>query len=131
MTDPVYINKDAEYLHTLGATYIEDGDFEAGMRLQSIARHLAALDEKVANFDGISAFERGKREAFQEFYDRSNIPVSDRVAPMPAQRMGIGALVPVRKIPTGLTAPKEERPKKVSVRAEKLAKLGLKLNLNF
>jgi hypothetical protein len=134
VSDPIYINKDAEFLHSLGATYIEDGDFETGMRLQAAAKHLASLDEKVANFEGVSAYERGKLDAFHEYYGQSNLPVNERTAPMPAQRMGVGKHVAVKKIPmgqSGLSEPKEATPKKVSARLEKLNKLGLTLNLKI
>lgn len=127
MPQPVFINKDAEFLHSLGDTFIADGDLETGMRLQAAARNLQALDDKYSALGKGDEFAAGVREAYSRIYERSNIPPHERTEPVAIAK----ALPAIRKIPMGVSGlpdklPFNGKPKKSS--NPKLA--GLKLDLS-
>jgi hypothetical protein len=135
MSAPIFINQDAAYLHSLGATFITDGDFETGMRLQSVAANLQSFDDRLQAFATMSGdYIRGKRDMALEVYGRSNIPEPERTMPMPAARLGIGPnAVEVKYIPKGLRTLDESAPRKskAAPKPSALAAAGITLNLNF
>ena len=138
MTEPVYPNKDAEFLHSLGATFIADEDFDTGMRLQAAARHLQSLDDRLAALSTGDQFIAGKRAAYAELYARSNLPPEERTMPLAAAKLGIGPAVQVRRVPTGVSGlhrqePPTKRPKPTAKPSSKremaLSRLSVDLDL--
>lgn len=135
MSDPVFINKDAEFLWGLGATFLADEDFDTGMRLQSAARNLENLDERLRNLATTDDYTRGRESVFRELYERSNLPPEDRTMPRGAAQFKLGPDIEVKKIPKGKTAAQvkaaeELKAKAATGRASQLKSLGLKLNFS-
>ncbi len=126
-----YINKDAEWLHDLGQTFISDGDFETGMRLTQIAANVQSLDDKVCAVTAHGEFAAGVREAYMRTFQRSNLPPNER-APAPDMAKVL-ALAQVTRAPSRKERPRHEprlRVAGVSDRTlERLA--GIKINLNL
>ena len=126
----IYINKDAEWLHALGQTFIQDDDFETGMRLTQIAANLQSLDDKVCAVTQHGEFAAGVREAYMRTFQRSNLPPNER-APAPDMAKALAIAVAHRQI---TAAPKPPKPPKLRVSGvsdktlERLA--GIKININ-
>lgn len=126
----IYINKDAEWLHALGQTFIQDGDFETGMRLTQVAANLQSLDDKVCAVTEHGEFAAGVREAYMRTFQRSNLPPNER-APAPDMARALAISIAHRQI---TAAPKSPKPPKLRVSGvsdktlERLA--GIKININ-
>lgn len=111
MTRAPFINKDAEWLATLGDTFIEDGDFDTGMRLAQCAQHLQSIDDKYLALVKGDAFGAGVLEGYARAYERSNLPPTERSMPSKMREAIARSTVPVTRIPTGKSA-KDEKPTK-------------------
>ncbi len=94
MTQPPFVNLDAQWLADLAArSVIALPDVEIA-RLLLIAQHLESLDERVRN---LSSFEEGVAEGLRRAYSRSNLPVqaNGSISPELAEMI---ARTPVRKV---------------------------------
>jgi hypothetical protein len=142
MTKPIFINKDAEYLFNLGDTFLADEDdadsFATGIALQRIAGKLQRLDDKVLNLLSKTStdYAKGRKDALQEVYNRSNLPPADRTPTNEMRKVGVIAYdeTKVRKIPRGVSGlePGKSGSKfngQPKARADRLAGLSLKLDL--
>lgn len=85
MTRAPYTNLDAEWLATLGETFIGDGDLETGMRLTQVAAHLQSLDTKLLTFSKDGAFAAGVAEGYSRIYARSNVLAQVNAVPVKKQ----------------------------------------------
>lgn len=131
---PVFTNLDAQFLYDLGETFIDDQDFETGMRLQQTASRLQTFDERASATDKDGQFAAGKLAAMREIYQRSNLPEGERTPTMQMRKVGIGKDVKVTKVPMGVTSidpiTRKAKAKPEPKLSPKLQALnGLKLNL--
>lgn len=77
MTQPIYINLDANWLQQESNRLISEGDFERGLRLSTIAGHLQSLDDKLQALQSAGEFAAGVKEAYERVYSRSNLASKD------------------------------------------------------
>lgn len=133
---PTFVNLDAEYLWSLGQTFITDGDYDTGLRLCKIAEAHEKIDARLLHIVKDGKFAAGMAEAYARVYERSNLPPEERTMPAVAAKL----LPQIKKIPTGMTAAKAEfnarkKPRKAAepeLSAETLAALkGIHLNLSL
>lgn len=132
MSDPIFVNKDAEYLYTLGQTFIEDGDLEGGLRLSQIAQRLQSLDDRALSLDKEGLFAAGVQEGMTRIYGRTNFPGESMPAAM--RKVFAGKPLPaIKKIPTGMTAQglREKAEREARESAKKPDFSGIKLDLKI
>lgn len=120
------INKDAEFLDTLGATFIADGDISTGLRLRGAAARLEKLDSQLQHLLSCGPYAQGKHDAYESVYERSNLPPAERaVGGEMAQTLGVA----VQRIPTGQTAAHRQPARTIADKYPELKHLKLELKL--
>lgn len=106
----VFINKDAEFLFSLGSTFIADGDFDTGVRLRRAAQHLEQIDSQLQHLLSVGPYAQGKHDAYAEVYERSNLPEPERsISEQMREALGRTTVQPRRVEPRPEAKPRASR----------------------
>ena len=132
MSNPQFIDIDAQWLHAQGQRMLQDDDSDllTALRICKIAERLERMNARDMELLAKGEFAAGVMDAYARIMGRSNLPPEESTAPVEIRKAG---LKPTR-VPTGATSRTIARAEaKLAEEKRVLSKLsGIKLNLgNF